>query len=79
MTAAAPQGNEIRASEDPRVILSPTPAQIRHDQAKFDQPAPRPQTLTEEFSKHRRFPDLSVTEPCSKYIEIIYLSATYLY
>ena len=34
MTTAAPQGNEIRASEDPRAILSPTPAQIRHDQAK---------------------------------------------
>ena len=34
MTTAAPQGNEIRASEDPRAILNPTPAQIRHDQAK---------------------------------------------
>ena len=34
MAAAARQGNEIRASEDPRAILSPTPAQIRHDQAK---------------------------------------------
>ena len=32
---SAPQSNEIRASEDPRRILSPTPAQIRHDQAKF--------------------------------------------
>ena len=79
MTTAAPQGNEIRASEDPRAILSPSPAQIRHDHAKFDQPAPRPKTLTQEFSKHRRFPDLSVTESCSICIEIIYLSATYLY
>ena len=79
VTAAAPQGNEIRASEDPRASLNPKPAQIRHDQAKFDQPAARPQTLTEAFSKHRRFPDFSVMEPCSKYIEMIYLSATYLY
>ena len=78
MTTAAPQGNEIRASEDPRAILRPSPAQIRHDHAKFDQPAPRPKTLTQEFSKHRRFPDLSVTESCSIYIEIN-LSATYLY
>ena len=35
ITRGAPQGNEIRASEDPRRILNPTPAQIRHDQAKF--------------------------------------------
>ena len=38
MTNAVPQGNEIRASEDPRAILSPTSVQIRHDQAKFHQP-----------------------------------------
>ena len=31
---ATPQGNEIRASEDPRAFLSPTSAQIRYDQAK---------------------------------------------
>ena len=79
MAAATPQGNEIRASEDPRTILSPSPAQIRHDQSRFEQPASNPKTSTEEFSKHRRFPDLSVTEPCSICIEIIYLSATYLY
>ena len=79
LTTAAPQGNEIRASEDPRAILRPSPAQIRHDQAKFKQPASNPKTSTEEFSKHRRFPDLSVTESCSICIEIIYLSLTRLY
>ena len=36
MKAATPQGNEIRASEDPRAILRPTWAQIRHDQAKLE-------------------------------------------
>ena len=38
ISAAAPQGNEIRASEDTRAILGPTPAQLRNDQAKFDRP-----------------------------------------
>ena len=79
ITTAAPQGNEICASEDPRTILSPSPAQIRHDQANFDKPVSKPKTSTEEFSKHRRFPDLSVTESCSICIEIIYLSLTRLY
>ena len=45
MTTAATQGNEIRASEDPRAILSPTSAQIRHEHAKLEQPAPRPPNL----------------------------------
>ena len=35
MKGNAPQGNEIRASEDPRAILGPTSVQIRHDQRKL--------------------------------------------
>ena len=32
---AAPKGNEIRGSEHPRAISSPTSVQIRHDQRKL--------------------------------------------
>ena len=35
MTRGAPQGNEIRASEDPWAILSWFALRIRHVQAKF--------------------------------------------
>ena len=66
-TTAAPQGNEIRASEDPRAILSPSPAQIRHDYAKFNQPAPRPPNL-----KHARLDstDVSQTSPSQNLVAL---------
>ena len=67
MTTAAPQGNEIRASEDPRAILRPTSVQIRHDQAKFDQPRnrhPRPTYNDHKFDAKQIFPDTAPQPKC---------------